>query len=156
MDQPVGERSDEAEIAGDLAIERATAVDLPAIIDVDRSVIGDARRQDYLARHLAVGQCVVARRGPAVVGFAVADTSFYEHGFLGLLIVHPHHRRRGIGSALIGFVEKHCPTVRLFTSTNLSNATMHQFCRSLGYQPSGYVDNLDPGDPEIIYSKRLR
>jgi len=27
---------------------------------------------------------------------------------------------------------------------------------ALGYRVSGYVDNLDEGDPELIYGKQLR
>jgi len=32
---------------------------------------------------------------------------------------------------------------------------MQRLCLSLRYRVSGYVDNLDEGDPELIYVKRL-
>jgi hypothetical protein len=31
---------------------------------------------------------------------------------------------------------------------------MQRLCRRLGYMPSGMIDNLDPGDPEVIYCKK--
>ena len=43
---------------------------------------------------------------------------------------------------------------KLFTSTNASNTPMQALCERLGFVRSGYVANLDEGDPEIIYFKR--
>ncbi len=53
-------------------------------------------------------------------------------------------------------LEASCTTQRLFTSTNRSNAAMQAFLPKLGYIPSGVVDNLDEGDPELIFFKYLR
>ncbi|MHC8315013.1 hypothetical protein [Pseudomonas sp. LB3P31] len=44
---------------------------------------------------------------------------------------------------------------KIFTSTNVSNMPMRQLLEQLGYQPSGTVENLDPGDPELIFVKFL-
>jgi RimJ/RimL family protein N-acetyltransferase len=42
----------------------------------------------------------------------------------------------------------------LFTSTNQSNIAMQRLCESCGFERSGIVENLDEGDPELIYFKR--
>jgi hypothetical protein len=47
-------------------------------------------------------------------------------------------------------------TPKLFTSTNESNIPMQQLCERLGYARSGLIENLDEGDPEIIYFKSNR
>ena len=52
-------------------------------------------------------------------------------------------------------VERSCLPDKLFTSTNQSNTQMQALCETLGYVKSGWVDNLDEGDPEIIYFKRM-
>ena len=98
----------------------------------------------------------MARASDAVVGFAVANWSFFAHCFIALVVVHPDQRRRGIASALIRHVEAECPSARLFTSTNRSNTIMQAVCESLGFVRSGIVENLDADDPELIYFKRLR
>jgi hypothetical protein len=36
----------------------------------------------------------------------------------------------------------------------LSNTIMQELFEKLGYIRSGYIENLDEGDPEIIYFKR--
>jgi hypothetical protein len=46
-----------------------------------------------------------------------------------------------------------CATRKLFTSTNESNRAMRDLLAHAGFEPSGVVQNLDPGDPELIYFK---
>jgi RimJ/RimL family protein N-acetyltransferase len=43
------------------------------------------------------------------------------------------------------------PTEKLFSSTNQSNDAMHKVYEANGFTKSGLIDNLDEGDPEIIY-----
>ena len=83
------------------------------------------------------------------------NDSFFGRAFVELLIVHPACRRRGVASALMRHLEAICPGDRLFTSTNRSNAAMQRLCDSLGFQHSGVIENLDDGDPEIVYVKFL-
>ena len=54
------------------------------------------------------------------------------------------------------YIESACPGEKLFTSTNESNAPMQRLCEKLEYVRSGRIENLDEGDPEIVYFKRLR
>ena len=67
----------------------------------------------------------------------------------------PDKRRQGIATALVQVVEDRSSSGKLFTSTNRSNTAMRKLCDRLGFQPSGVVENLDNGDPELIYFKRL-
>ena len=90
-----------------------------------------------------------------LVGFAIANDSFFAQYFLVLVVVHEDHRRRGVASALIRAVEARSPTPKLFTSTNQSNTAMQAVCESLGFVRSGIIENLDEGDPEVIYFKRI-
>lgn len=43
---------------------------------------------------------------------------------------------------------------KVFSSTNQSNADMHKVFLSNGFIESGIVENLDDGDPEVIYFKK--
>ena len=89
------------------------------------------------------------------VGYAVFDYTFYSNGMISMLYVHPDYRRQGVGTELIKHAESICRTEKLFTSTNQSNLPMQGLMNKMGYVPSGYIDNLDEGDPEIVYFKRL-
>jgi hypothetical protein len=48
------------------------------------------------------------------------------------------------------------PTPLLWTSTNESNAPMRALLAAHGYIPSGAVEGLDEGDPELFFRKRVR
>ena len=83
------------------------------------------------------------------------EYSFYGHGFLAMLYVHPNHRMHGVGAGLIRHVEGICRTEKLFTSTNESNLPMQALLTKLSYAPSGIIHNLDAGDPEIVFFKQV-
>jgi GNAT superfamily N-acetyltransferase len=137
-----------------ISIEQATARDADAICRIDATVLGDIGRNGQLRQWIAAGRCYTARQDGEVVGFAVMDQSFFRQSFVELIVVHPRHQRKGIGEALLLHLEAVCPTEKLFVSTNLSNKQMQRLCRRLEYMPSGMIDNLDPGDPEVIYCKK--
>jgi ribosomal protein S18 acetylase RimI-like enzyme len=136
-------------------VEKATEKELQTIQAIDRLVLGDSSRKDFLANAVRAGQCLVARTGDTIAGFGELDQTFYGQGFISLLVVHPDHRRRGVATALIRHIESICPTEKLFTSTNESNAIAQRVYESLGFVKSGHIENLDEGDPEIVYFKRL-
>jgi ribosomal protein S18 acetylase RimI-like enzyme len=95
----------------------------------------------------------VAEQHGTVVAYAVLDYSFYGNGFISLVYVAESARRSGIGRALMRSLDQRCTTEKLFTSTNESNVPMRRLLESLGYEGSGIIYNLDPGDPELVYFK---
>lgn len=60
-----------------------------------------------------------------------------------------------MGSNLIEHVSTRARGPKLFTSTNESNAPMRALLLRLGFEASGVIHNLDPGDPELVFFKRL-
>jgi ribosomal protein S18 acetylase RimI-like enzyme len=138
-----------------MIIESAVVGDYDSVRALDRMLIGVRDRAEALRHWIACGECLVAREGDDVVGFAVVNRSFFAQPFIVLLIVHPDQRRRGIASALIRHVECTSAGPKLFTSTNRSNVAMQAVLRSLGFVPSGVVENLEENDPELIFFKRI-
>jgi len=129
--------------------------------------IRQAKLQDlgapWAGQHKAFGRravsaetCWAAVAEGQVVGLMVLEYTFYDTGFVAWLMVHPERRRQGIGTALMRHAETLCETAKLFTSTNQSNRPMQGLLYKLDYVPSGFIDNLDEGDPELVYCKRLK
>jgi ribosomal protein S18 acetylase RimI-like enzyme len=138
-----------------MLIRKATVHDLQEICHIDQMVIGSRSRESYLLKAIESDTCNVAITD-YVVGYAISDTSFYENCFISLVIVHPEFRRQGAARDLIQHIECHCPTQKLFTSTNESNVMMQHVCESLGFIRSGIIENLDEDDPELIYYKSIQ
>ena len=137
-------------------VSRAHEGDLAGIVRIDSRIENWPERRAFIERAVTAGECFVARLADRrICGFATFDRSFFEQPFVSLLYVDETRRREGVATALIERIEAICPGEKLFTSTNRSNGPMQRLCEKLGFVRSGYVENLDEGDPEIVYFKRL-
>ena len=84
----------------------------------------------------------------------VTDPGF-QCTFVTLVSVREDHRKRGVARALYRGVESMSPGPRLFSSTEETNSIAIQMHTALGFQPSGYIDNLPQGYRELLFYKRL-
>lgn len=137
-------------------IRRAQEEDVSTICTIDHIAQIEEKRRQFIRRSVREGIAFVAVSDGQIVGYSVLEHSFFARGFVAMLMVRPDRRRSGIGSALVRHVEGLCESDRIFTSTNESNLPMQSLLHKLGYVRSGKVDDLDPGDPELIYSKPLK
>ncbi len=138
-----------------IAIQPGDAGDAGFMLALDALVPGRPRNRSWYDRAVQAGETIVATVDGRFAGFAVFHRRFFERDFLSLLIVEPWCRRRGVASKLVAAVEKRCEGVDLFTSTNRSNAVMLASLQRWGFSPTGRIDNIDPGDPELIFRKLL-
>lgn len=139
-----------------ITVMDAALRDLDALVAVDAEVTGSDARRNMLQRSIQKGTCLIARVGGETAGFLTYHRHFFGQWFIELMIVDPSKRRRGAARALMQHLEQRLgPAGKLFSSTNQSNTAMQQVFAQLGYIKSGMIDNLDEGDPEIVYFKRL-
>ncbi|MGB3295635.1 MAG: GNAT family N-acetyltransferase [Phormidesmis sp.] len=130
--------------------------DADAIIAFDHVAACEPARVQSVHDYIESSACYVAVIDAKVVAYAVLNYKFYDNGWIEMLYVHPQFRRQGIGSALIRHLINACRTPKLFTSTNQSNFSMQRLLAALEFDRSGFIENLDEGDPELVYFKRLR
>jgi ribosomal protein S18 acetylase RimI-like enzyme len=141
----------------------STVIVRPAVdTDIEQIMRVHSFPQIKLPRRVSVqnavdrAECYVALDHGILLGYGIINHSFFDHGFVSLVYVDPAQRRRGVGSSLFDEFEGRCRSFRIFTSTNLSNLPMHGFLASRHYTLSGVIQDIDEGDPEMFYSKRLR
>ncbi|MFC7371953.1 GNAT family N-acetyltransferase [Fictibacillus iocasae] len=131
----------------------ATMADSEKIVTIDSEIIGNTSRRKTIENAIEEGRCLIAKEGNDSVGFLLYETNFFECSFISLIVVSPLKRRKGYASLLLDFMLRTSTTEKVFSSTNRSNIHMHKVFDSNGFIQSGIVENLDDGDPEIIYFK---
>lgn len=139
-----------------ILIRPAVETDIQALCSLDLIAREENERREFIRRQVTSGTCFVAVADEEVIGYGVLNYTFYYNGCIDMLYVHIEHRQRGVGAALVQYMESLCQTPKLFTSTNLSNLRMQSLLAKLEYELSGVIHNLDEADPEIVYFKRLR
>ena len=139
-----------------ISIRPADENDIEALCSLDLVAGRGHERRKFIRRSVVSGACFVAVAEDEVIGYGVLNYTFYRNGCVDMLYVHSGHRRHGAGAALLRHLESLCETPKLFTSTNQSNLPMQSLLAKSEYVLSGVIHNLDEGDPEIVYFKRLR
>jgi ribosomal protein S18 acetylase RimI-like enzyme len=140
-----------------LIIKKATLKDLPGLLAVNATLVNSlVNHAAYIKKTVKAGKCYTAIISGKVAGLGIMENIFDQLGYISLLVTHPDYRRQGVAAALIERMGTVCPTPKLFTSTNQSNVTAQKTYEAVGFVRSGYVENLDEGDPEIFYFKRLK
>lgn len=139
-----------------MKIRLAEPGELNVVVRIDSVAQVEPQRRSLLEAALHSGACWLAERAGVALGFVVLQYSFYGNGFVPLLVVGSSFRRQGVGRALLEYVASVCTTSKLFTSTNESNTAMRSLLTSARFEPSGVIYNLDPGDPELVFFRRLR
>ncbi|WP_312439437.1 GNAT family N-acetyltransferase [Janthinobacterium sp.] len=144
---PPGHSAGEAD---EISTRLATPADVAAMLACDACWQSHAQRGECVRTAIGKGLCTIALRGGQVAGYVVLQDDFFGHDFVSLVVVSPLHRRRGIGLRLLAAAAA-CSRARLFTSTNQSNLAARAMIARAGFAPSGQIDNLDEGDPELVF-----
>jgi len=137
-------------------VRPAQISDSAALKALDSAVASDGARADAIDRWLKEDEVVLAEVDAVIVGYAVlARRRFLDYDTLQMLMVEERYRGQRIGEMLLRRVQGLVLTDRFFVTTNLSNYPMQRMLRRLGYVGCGFIDELDPGDPEIVFVKRF-
>ena len=136
-----------------LSIRQALAEDIHHLTGIDAVARNDERRREQLAQAIRARECWIAceaNDAATPLGYGCLEY------FIPLVVVSDASRRTGVGRQLMTHLERVASAQKVFTSTNTSNLPMRQLLAQLGYQHSGTIENLDPGDPELVFVKFMR
>lgn len=134
---------------------KSQLTELDEIVNLDREVIGSDRRRGYIKKAIEDDKCIIVKNKSSIVGFLLFTTDFFDCSFISLIVVKPTERRKGYATSLLQYFLSVSPTKKIFSSTNQSNNKMQEVFKATGFIQSGFVENLDEGDPEIIYFKHI-
>lgn len=132
-------------------IRPATFADLSALCALDTFAAQEPERGAAIASWVGDGACQLAEIDGEIAGYGVLTRHFFGHAFIEMLMIGSDFRRRGVGSALVAHFQTTTGGSKLFSSTNMSNRSMQNLLLKAGFRPSGYIDNLDENDPELVF-----
>ena len=130
--------------------------ELEAIMTLTGHVLSAERAGPFIRSHLERHHLLVAREGGEVLGVVGYRTDWFQCTFVSLVSVREDRRKQGIARALYQAVERMSPSPRLYSSTEETNSVAIQMHTALGFQPSGYIDNLPQGYRELLFYKRIQ
>ncbi|MUZ76280.1 GNAT family N-acetyltransferase [Agrobacterium vitis] len=134
-----------------MEIRRATVADYDRLVAFDTLASSAPERRDHIKTWIGTDCCYVAEIGELVGAYGVLNYHFFGNGFIEMVMVGEDFRRKGLGIGLVRYFKEICETPKLFASTNQSNQQMQKLLNSAGFRTSGFIDNLDENDPEIVF-----
>jgi ribosomal protein S18 acetylase RimI-like enzyme len=133
-------------------VRRADASDWTGLAGIDPMAGADDHAgRGSIRRWCERGVVLLAEDASGPLGYCVLEYTFFEQGFLTMLMVAPDARCQSVGARLLRATEADCTTPKLFTSTNVSNHPMQRLLQRAGWSPVGLLHGLDEGDPELFY-----
>ena len=124
---------------------------IEALVALDSVAQHAPERAAQIQAWVQAGTCHVLLVDGRAAAYGVLHHQFFNCGFIEMLMVGPGYRRQGLARQLVEHLRAQCARPKLFTSTNRSNTAMHALLVQAGFQRSGYIDNLDEGDPEWVF-----
>ncbi len=139
-------------------VRLAQTSDIAALKALDSAAASDHARANAIDKWLKEDEVFLAEADAgAIIGYAVlARRRFFDYDTLQMLMVEERYRGQRIAEQLLRHVEGLVRTDKFFITTNLSNYPMQHVLRRLGYIGCGFIDQLDPGDPEIVFVKKFQ
>ena len=138
-----------------LHVETARSKHLKAMVEINKAAAPKWHKLRHLNSAIREKRVLIAFVGRIPAGFLVWTKDFYSHYFIDLVVVHPKMRRHGVAVGMIRAMENFCTGNKLFSSTNRSNKAMQKVFTRTGFIKSGFISNLDKGNPEWIYYKKV-
>ena len=139
-----------------IKIRKAIAKDAQSIKGIDTIIPINPSRAKMIDEWLQKDIVIVAEIDNQMVGYGVFNHEFFRQSQIDMLMISKEFRGKRIGEKIILSLEEYADTNKMFITTNLSNHPMQKLLFRTGYKPCGYIDELDPGDPELVFVKHLK
>ena len=135
----------------------STRFAVPADLDFIRG--GQSLPPEIVRRKIEWREVVVAEFDGGLVGFVLLEYLWSKVPYVALIHVFPKHRRRGVGKALLAFVEEFLRGqghTALYSSSQVDEAEPQAWHRRVGFAECGVIAGVNEGGVgEVFFRKRL-
>jgi len=129
--------------------------------DLDFCVKSDYRylSEDVIRRKIDEKAVILAEIDGRPVGYLRVEYLWLKVPYLGVIGVEEEYRRRGVGTAMIKFLEQHLLRrgfKALYSSSQANEPEPQMWHRKIGFEECGYIAGInDGGIGEIFFRKTL-
>lgn len=138
-----------------LLFRSAVEKDTPYIKEIDHVVSLEESRGKLIETAVKENRAYVLSLDNEIIGYGILHHHFFGRTFIDMVYITENHRDKRYGAKILKEIERFAVSDKIFTSTNQSNFRMRHVLDREGWKESGRIENLDEGDPEIIYFKML-
>jgi GNAT superfamily N-acetyltransferase len=139
----------------ELTVRFARPEDLEACVALDQPHVPAGVLEDKIRR----GEIVLAERAGALAGYLRLEYLWSMIPFVGLIWVVEDQRRRGVGKALLAFVEDFLRGRghgALYSSSTGDEPEPQAWHRHVGFEECGFIAGINEGGvDEVFFRKRL-
>lgn len=138
-------------------------IDEPTIRFADESEISLLAPQVYvtaevLRRKIEVSELIVAISGNELRGFLQIEYLWSKVPYIALIRVLNDYRRRGIGKAMLSFLEDHLIVQghsNLYSSSQADEPEPQAWHRHVGFEECGIIKEINDGIDEVFFRKTI-
>ncbi len=137
-----------------ITIRYGTMADLQEVVNVDRHI-----PDRILQWKLQNQEIVVAADNEDLLGYLRLEYLWSKFPYIGLIIVQPDHRGKGLGKGLLQFVEEHLKKkgiAALYSSSQVNEPPPQEWHRKMGFKECGILNGINEGNVgEVFFVKHL-
>src|SRR5690349_11391053 len=114
--------------------------------------------ENILQRKIPWNEVAVAEADGALAGYLYLDHIWSSVPFISIIWVSESHRKKGVGRALLGFVEMQARAQgceMLYSSSQLDEPEPQAWHRHMGFEECGIWSGHNDGVGEVFFRKRL-
>ncbi|GBG08237.1 putative GNAT family N-acetyltransferase [Paenibacillus agaridevorans] len=104
-------------------------------------------------------EIILAKDDEDLIGYLRLEYLWSKYPYIGLIMVHPDYRGKGLGKRLLKYVEEHLKSKGLktiYSSSQVNEADPQEWHRKMGFKECGIINGINEGKiGEVFFVKEL-
>jgi N-acetylglutamate synthase-like GNAT family acetyltransferase len=104
-------------------------------------------------------EIILAKDDEDLIGYLRLEYLWSKYPYIGLIMVHPDYRGKGLGKRLLKYVEEHLKSKgikTIYSSSQVNEADPQEWHRKMGFKECGIINGINEGKiGEIFFVKEL-
>ncbi|MBB6638298.1 GNAT family N-acetyltransferase [Cohnella thailandensis] len=128
--------------------------------DSNDVLIGDQHIPKHiLSWKLQNQEIVLAKDDEDLIGYLRVEFLWSKFPYIGLIMVHPDYRGKGLGKGMLQYVEEHLKSKglrKIYSSSQVNESPPQEWHRKMGFKECGIINGINEGNiGEVFFVKEL-